>query len=386
MAAQSKKKSLNILQILPALNTGGVERGTLEVAFFLKKSGHNAFVASSGGLLVKELNAQGVTHINLPLASKNPYTIFSNALKLARVIKTHHINVVHARSRAPAWSAYIACALTKCPFVTTFHGTYNFKNPIKKFYNSIMVRGDKVIAISDFIKRHILDNYQKFITMDRIQVINRGVDLSQFSKNSITQERIKAIRSLCDVRQESPILLMPGRLARWKGQMVVLEAIKILIKNYPNILCLFVGPDQGRISYLKELNNFVKTNGIEKHVRFISSIKDMPALYSSVDLCIHASTDAEAFGRIIIESQALEVPVIASALGAPLDIIEYKKTGWIYQPGNPSALAKQIEYALSLPSEQKQLITKAAFAKLKEHYTTQQLCENTLKIYESIAK
>lgn len=384
MTLNSNKNSLNILQLLPSLNTGGVERGTIEVAIFLQKSGHKAFVASSGGFLVNELNAQGATHILLPLSSKNPWIIFTNALKLANLIKTHRIDVMHARSRAPAWSAYIASRITKCPLVTTFHGTYNFKNSIKKFYNSIMVRGDIVIAISDFIKRHILEHYHSFIAEDRIQVINRSVDITQFSKKSITQERIEAIKQLCEIKSGAPIFLMPGRLTRWKGQIVVLEAIKTLVKNYPNLLCLFVGPDQGRISYLSELKKFAKTNGIENNVRFIPSIKDMPALYSYVDLCLHASTDAEAFGRIIIEAQALEVPVIASALGAPVDIIEHEKTGWLYQPGNSSALADTIQKVLSLSTSQKQNITQSALIKVRQYYTSEQLCEKTLQIYKSI--
>jgi glycosyltransferase involved in cell wall biosynthesis len=384
MEVKSKKNSFNILQILPALNTGGVERGTIEVATFLQKAGHKAFVSSAGGFLVEELYEKGITHLTLPLASKNPWVILTNAIKLIRVIRTHHIDIIHARSRAPAWSAYIASRITKCPLVTTFHGTYNFKNPIKKFYNSIMVRGDQVIAISNFIKCHILENYHDFIREDLVTVVDRSVDISQFSRDSITQDRLENIKKLCNINTENPILLMPGRLTRWKGQIVTLEAVKILVKTYPNLLCLFVGPDQGRISYLVELKNFVNSNDIANNVRFIASLKDMPAIYSLVDLCIHASTDPEAFGRVIIEAQALETPVIASALGAPLDIIEDRKTGWLHQPGNSSELAEKILEAISLSPQEKQKITQEALKKVREYYTTEQLCEKTLQIYKNV--
>lgn len=375
---------MNILQILPALGPGGVERGAFEFAKFLKEKDYGSFVASQGGPLARELEEAGVRHFLLPLKHKNPFHILINAYRLWRIVRDNNIDILHARSRGPAWSAFLVARLAGKPFITTFHGTYNFKNNLKRFYNSIMVRGDRVIAISPYIYNHIVASYGAIIKAENICLINRGVDLTVFNPTVVSSERVKKCAQVLGKENASPVLLVPGRLTRWKGQKIVLEALKKIIPVYPNLLCLFVGPDQGRRSYKEELINVGVQKGLSSYIKFIQSFDDMPAAYKLSDVVIHASTDPEAFGRVIIEAQAMEAPVIASRLGAPQEIIQEGETGWLHEPGNAEDLAQILLKVLALSREDRQRVVQRALNRVQEFYDTLGMFEKTLNVYHEV--
>ena len=376
-------KNKNILQVLPALVQGGVERGTLEIAQAIQEAQGQAWIASSSGPLVHQLSLIKARHIKLPLKTKNPFKILCNIYRLCRLIRQEKIDLIHARSRAPAWSAFWAARLTGIPFVTTFHGTYNFKNSLKKYYNSIMVRGDRVIAISDYIYRHILRNYQDYMTYCQIKIIPRGVDLKTFNLNSSNlTERIQKLKDDWQIEQDCPIILLVGRLTRWKGQETALKALGLLKNFSGHLVCL--GSDQGRIHYLESLKSLANTLNLSSRVHFISTCHDMPAAYAMADLVLHTSIDPEAFGRTIIEAQAMGKCVIATAHGAPLEIIQEGLTGYLIDPQDPQKLAQSIHHYFSLPYEEKEKLSQAAMVRTKTLFSKDQMIEKTLKVYQDL--
>lgn len=387
MQEQKTSHPLRILQVLPALHSGGVERGTIDLACFLQQKGHVPFVASQGGDLCQKLDQKKIKYFIFNLASKNPLVIVKNAFRLKSLIKTHKIDVIHARSRAPAWSALLASKLTSIPFVTTFHGTYNFTKTVsgyfKKAYNSVMARGNGVIAISPFIQDHILEHYAKNLKPNALALINRGVDLTIFNRSAISQDRIQALKKQWNITKKHKVILVPGRLTRWKGQQVVLSALEKLTPHFPHLLCVFIGSDQGRSTYTTALKKQVQTAQLEKNVRFVDHIADMPAAYCLGDLVVHASTDPEAFGRVIIEAQALEVPVIASNLGAPSQTIEHGKTGWLHQAGDPKDLALKIQHVFEKDCG---IIAKQALSHVQRTYSDHLMFNKTIAVYKRVLK
>ncbi len=381
MQEEKTQRPMRILQVLPALDSGGVERGTLDLASFLKSTGHTPFIISQGGQLVVKLTQKNIKHIKLKLASKNPWTIFWNAFTLKKILQKHKIDLVHARSRAPAWSAYFASKMTKVPFVTTFHGTYNFSGPLKRWYNSVMARGIKVIAISPFIFDHIQAHYSKYITTDSIVLVNRGVDLQIFNPSAVTKNRLQVLKEAWDVHPHHKVILVPGRLTRWKGQLVVLRALQKLSQKQSDFLCVFIGSDQGRTAYTQELKNFVTESNLNNHVRFMDHVSDMPAAYALGHLVVHASTDPEAFGRVIIEAQAMGVPVIASNIGAPAQTIQEEETGFLHEAGNTQSLADVIDKVLY--SDQTAVVQKALLDVTK-NYSDALMFEKTVDVYKNL--
>jgi len=387
MQEQKKHPRLRILQVLPALQSGGVERGTIDLASFLLKKGHVPFVASKGGDLCRILDEKKIKHFSFDLASKNPLVILKNVFRLKDIIKAYKIDLVHARSRAPAWSAYFAAQAAGVPFVTTFHGTYNFEKTFlgrfKKAYNSVMAGGERVIAISQFIQDHVLANYAKSLKPKALTLINRGVDLKEFSREAVSTKRIQDLRTQWGLTKEHKVILVPGRLTRWKGQGVVLKALEILIPQKACLVCVFIGSDQGRHAYRQELDEQVQKASLENNVRFVDHVDDMPAAYCAGDLVIHASTEPEAFGRVIIEAQAMEVPVIASNLGAPARIIEKNKTGLLHKAGDHEDLAAQIRQALETDCSP---FIKKALTRVQENYSDRLMFEKTIAVYECVLK
>ncbi|MGI4851572.1 MAG: glycosyltransferase family 4 protein [Janthinobacterium lividum] len=376
-------KGKRILQVLPSLGQGGVERGTLEVAQAIQQAQGHAWVASNSGPLVDNLIKIKAQHCHLPLKSKNPFTIFLNIYRLYKLIRQEKIDLIHARSRAPAWSAFWAARLAGIPFMTTFHGSYNFTNFLKKYYNSVMVRGNTVIAISTYIYDHILKNYQNYRQSNQITIIPRGVDLDVFNKNDPTLlKRIQRLKTKWQIDENYPIILLVGRLTRWKGQETALKSLGFL-KNFKGILvCL--GSDQGRISYLESLKTLAKSLDIQNRVYFIPTCDDMPAAYAMADLALHTSTDPEAFGRTIIEAQSMGKCVIATAHGAPVDIIQEGITGYLIAPQDPQKLANSIQHYFTLSSQEKENISRAAFDRIKSLFSKDQMMEKTLKVYQDL--
>ena len=369
-----------VLQVVPALETGGVERGTTDIASTLVKAGFRAYVASRGGRLVHDLERVGATHVTLPVHSKNPFVMMRNIGRLGALIVRHDIAIVHARSRAPAWSAYIAARRHGRAFVTTFHGTYDTSNPLKRWYNSVMTRGARVIAISRFIAQHIRTTYE--VNTARIATVPRGVNVDLFDPAAVSAERMVQLAVAWRLSDDVPMVLMPGRLTRWKGQAVLIEAMARLGRQA--VRCVIVGDDQGRTRYRRELENLVRRLGLEETVRIMEHCRDMPAAYMLADVVVSASTDPEAFGRVAAEAQAMGRPVVATNHGAARETVLPGITGWLVAPGNVGALAEALDYALGLGEAERQDIAAAARRHIAENYTVEKMCETTLDLYRDL--
>lgn len=369
-----------ILQVLPSLVTGGVERGTIDIAVALAESGWRAIVASEGGPMVREIERAGGTHITLPLGSKNPFVIRRNIGRLAEVIEKNNVALVHARSRAPAWSAYYAAQRTGRLFVTTFHGTYNSGNKIKRWYNSVMTRGVRVIAISDFIGRHLVEEYGT--DPGRIRVIPRGIDTFSFDPAKVSQERVIALARDWRLPDGMSIVMLPGRLTRWKGQTLLVEAMARLGRS--DVCCLLVGSDQGRSNYRQELEELVRARGLEGQVRAVDHCRDMPAAFMLADVVVSASTDPEAFGRVVAEAQAMGRPVVAPDHGGAREIVVPGETGFLFKPGDVDALAESIKSVLMLNASQREALSAKAIGHIRAHFTRAQMCDATLAVYAEL--
>ena len=368
-----------VLQVLPALGAGGVERGTLEIADALVRAGFRAFVASAGGPLVARLEGLGARHVTLPLATKSPPGIWRNAAALAALARAEGIAILHARSRAPAWSAWLAARRSGARFVTTYHGTYNEGLPGKRLYNSVMARGERVIAISHFIADHLRARHGT--DPARIRVIPRGVDEALFDPARVDAGRIAALRAAWSVPAGRPVVMLPGRVTRWKGQGVLVEAMARLPGD---ALALLVGDAQGRAGFGGELRGRIAALGLAERVRLVGHADDMPAALLLADVVVHASTDAEAFGRTVIEAQAMERCVIASDLGGPRETVEDGVTGWRVPPGDAAALAASIGRVLALPAAERAAMGARARAAVLAGYTTARMQAATLAVYREL--
>ncbi|MCF3628136.1 glycosyltransferase family 4 protein [Thalassospiraceae bacterium LMO-SO8] len=370
-----------VLQVLPAMGAaGGVERGTVEIAGAVVQAGGRALVASAGGPLVHDLARVGAEHVDLPMDSKNPVTMWRNVDRLAQVIRAEKVDIVHARSRAPAWSARAAAKRTGAHFVTTFHGTYGAGNHLKRVYNSIMTRGERVIAISQFIAGHIRQLYG--VPSNKIRVIHRGVDLERFDPAKVTAQRVVNLATDWMLPDGMPVIMLPGRLTRWKGQPVVIDALSRLKRR--DIRCLLVGGDQGREDYRAELESMIADRNLNEVVRLVDHCDDMPAAYMLTDVVISASTDPEAFGRVIAEAQALGRPVIATDHGGAKETVIPGETGWLVPPGDPDALAAAIEKVLSLDSAQRSTLAGKAIANVRDNFSKATMCAKTLDVYDEV--
>jgi glycosyltransferase involved in cell wall biosynthesis len=368
-----------ILQVLPALRSGGVERGTLEIAEAQIAAGFRAIVASAGGEMVPALEALGAKHITLPLTAKSPWAMWRNAAALAALARAEGVALIHARSRAPAWSALIAARRLGLPFVTTYHGAYNEGFPGKRLYNSVMARGDRVIAISHFIAdliraRHGVDEA-------RLRVIPRGVDPRRFDPALVSAERLAALRAAWGVAEGQPIIMLPARVTRWKGQMVLVEAMAQLPGD---ALALLVGDAAERPAFQAELQARIAGLGLQDRVRLVGHATDMPAALMLADVVVHASTDAEAFGRTVIEAQAMARPVIASDLGAPRETVAEGITGWRTPPGDAAALAAALSRALAVTDSERAALGARARAAVLSGYTTAAMQAATMATYREL--
>jgi glycosyltransferase involved in cell wall biosynthesis len=368
-----------ILQVLPALRSGGVERGTLEIAEAQIAAGFRAIVASAGGEMVPALEALGARHITLPLTAKAPWAMWRNAAALAALARSEGVALVHARSRAPAWSALIAARRLGLPFVTTYHGAYNEGFPGKRLYNSVMARGDRVIAISHFIAELIRARHG--VDEARLRVIPRGVDPRRFDPALVSPARLAALRAAWGVAEGQPIIMLPARVTRWKGQMVLVEAMAQLPGD---ALALLVGDAAERPAFQAELQARIAGLGLQDRVRLVGHATDMPAALMLADVVVHASTDAEAFGRTVIEAQAMARPVIASDLGAPRETVAEGITGWRTPPGDAAALAAALSRALAMTDSERAALGARARAAVLSGYTTAAMQAATMATYREL--
>lgn len=360
-----------ILQVLPALESGGVERGTLEMAEAIEAAGFRSVVASAGGRLLPELAG---THATLKLTTKSPFGLWRNASTLTALARADGVALIHARSRAPAWSALLAAKRLGLPFVTTYHGTYSDGLPGKRFYNSVMARGDRVIAISRFIAAHIQATHG--LDPARLRVIPRGVDPRRFDPFLVAPDRVAAQRAGWDVPPGARLLLLPARLTRWKGGEVVVDALAHLPEEVVAILA-----GDGRAGYREALLARAARLGVAARLRLPGHITDIPAALLAADIVLHASTQPEAFGRSVIEAQAMARPVIAADLGGPRETVRPGVTGWLVPPGDAVALARAIRDVLAMPAPALAALGSAA---RREVPTMAAMQQATLAVYREL--
>jgi len=369
-----------ILQVLPALDTGGVERGTVEVAAAQVAAGFRAVVASAGGRLLPELSRTGASHVTLPLASKDPLVIWRNAARLAAIARAEGVAIVHARSRAPAWSARFAARRTGARFVTTYHGTYTEGFPFKRAYNAVMASGDRVIAISRFIADHLIARHGT--DPRRVRVIPRGVDPVRFDPGSVGGDRMRRLAEAWRLPDGAPVILLPGRLTRWKGQAVLIEALARL--GRADAVAVLAGDAQGREGYREELLALARARGVAARLRLPGEVADMPAAFMLADAVVSASTAPEAFGRVVVEAQAMGRPVVATAHGGAAETVEEGATGWLVPPGDPAALAARLEAVLALDAAARLALGDRARAAVLARYTTERMCRATIAVYREL--
>jgi glycosyltransferase involved in cell wall biosynthesis len=379
--------NIKVLQVIPKLGYGGAETGCYDIAHYLSENNCKSFIVTSGGELTKFINKKKVKLIRLPVHSKNPLLIFLNAIILVGIILYFNISIVHARSRAPAWSCLFASKITRRKFVTTFHGTYNFSGKLKKFYNSIMVRSDLIIAGSNFIFSHIKNNYSEFLKFKKkFLVIFRGINVDYFDPSTKLEEDKKKILQEWEINKEKKIILVPGRLTLWKGQELLIEAIN-LVKielGYEAFHVVILGSDQGRNLYKKKLIRLTEQYRLTKQIKFIDHCKDMALAYKVSDIVISPSIEPEAFGRVSVEAQAMEKLIIASNIGGSNETIINEKTGFLFEAGNEKSLSEKIIRAITMDETSLELIGKEGRKNIIKKFNVEKMCFSTYSEYKRL--
>ncbi len=380
---------INVLQVIPKLGYGGAETGCYDIAHYLAEKDCKSYIVTSGGELLKFVKKNKVKIFRLPVHSKNPLVIFFNTIALCLIILFKKINIVHARSRAPAWSCYFACLLTNTNFVTTFHGTYNFKSKIKKFYNSIMLRSKLTIAGSNFIFGHINENYNEYLNKKKkLRVIFRGINIDYFNPNNISILKQEKLKQEWNLDPNKFTILMPGRLTYWKGQEKFIEALNILIEDFhfTNFQAILLGSDQGRKVYSKKLLSLVERYSLTKKIKFIQNYKEMPLAYSLADVVVSASIEPEAFGRVSVEAQAMGKPIIASNIGGSKETVLNKKSGLLYKHDDPRELAKNLNTVIQLNQEELKLMGNEGRKNITKKFDVEVMCDSNLREYKKLLK
>jgi glycosyltransferase involved in cell wall biosynthesis len=367
-----------VLQVLPSLVAGGVERGTVEVAAALVAAGWKAVVASAGGPMARELERAGALHVELPLASKNPFVMRRNINRLAEIIRREQIDIVHGRSRAPAWSALAASRRTGRHFITTFHNAYGTNSWLKMRYNSVMARGERVIAISHFVAEHAARVYG--VPAERLRIIERGVDFSRFDPERVSAERVIQLAREWRLPDGLPVVMLPGRLTSWKGQRVFIDAIARLERRA--LRCVLVGSGSDR--YRRHLIDSIAKRGVSDLFQIVGDCRDIPAAYKLADVVVSASTRPEGFGRVIAEAQAMGRLVVATDHGGAREILHDGETGWLVPPDDAEALAVAIAAALDLPASKRMTFAERAIARMRTHFTMKAMTDRTLAVYEEV--
>lgn len=368
-----------ILQVLPELRSGGVERGAIDMARAIKKAGAKSIVVSQGGPMVSQLAHYGCLHIQLPAATKNPLKIWRNSLRLAAIIREYGVDIVHARSRAPAWSAWLAARKTGCRFITTFHGTYGLAGTGKRWYNSVMTRGERVIAISNFIAGHIRQHYK--VNAESLRVIHRGVDLKLFNPFSHSPQRMIELTKEWRLPDELPLILFPGRITRWKGQDVFIRALARL--PHRHFFAVILGDDKGHETYRRELEALITQSGLEGHIRIARHTHYVSEAYMLSRVVVATSIDPEAFGRVVLEAQAMGKPVIATNQGGPQETVVPDVTGWLIAPNDPEMLALFVDHALALDDETLHWMAEQSIINAR-YFSLEMMCQKTLDVYAEL--
>jgi glycosyltransferase involved in cell wall biosynthesis len=378
---------IKVLQVIPKLGYGGAETGCYDLAHYLAEKDCKSFIATSGGQLLKFVKKNKVKVFRLPVHSKNPLLIIANAIILSILIIINNINIVHARSRAPAWACYFACLITRRNFITTFHGTYNFNSYLKKFYNSIMLRSKLTIAGSNFIFNHINENYANYLNRKKkLRVIFRGINIDYYNQKNISILKQQKLKIEWQLSPSVFTILMPGRLTTWKGQEKFIEALNILIEDYnnSNFQAVVLGSDQGRKVYKKKLIDLVQRYRLSQKIKFINHCQEMPLAYSLADVVVSASIEPEAFGRVSVEAQAMGKPIIASDLGGSKETILKGKSGFLYKYDDPRQLAKALNTVIELDQDSLNSIGNEGRKNITKKFDVEAMCDSTLREYKKL--
>jgi glycosyltransferase involved in cell wall biosynthesis len=369
-----------ILQVLPALNAGGVEQGVIDLNAAICRAGGRSIVVSSGGTRVHEITRAGGMHITLPVNSKNPFTIAANIPRLRKIIRDNSVDIVHACSRAPAWSAARAVQGTMARYVTSVHSAHKITSAWKRLYNSALTKGERVIAVSHFLADHIEREYGT--DPAKIRVVHRGVSLEKFHPNSVTPDRLIKAATQWRVPDGAAVIMLPARITRIKGHMFLIDALKMLPQK--EFFCLFVGSDAGSLNYRRELEAYIEESGLAGKVRIVSHCDDMPAAYMMATVVAAPSLEPEGFGRIAIEAQAMGRPLITTEHGGAMETVVRDETGWLVKPGNVQGLAKALSEALSLDANQRAHLATRAMSHISTHFTNENMCAATLDVYADL--
>mgnify|MGYP001449591621 FL=1 len=378
---------IKVLQVIPKLGYGGAETGCYDLAHYLHEQDCKSYIATSGGELLKYVDKKKVKIIKLPVHSKNPLLILLNSICLTFIILFLNINIVHARSRSPAWSCLIATKITFRKLVTTFHGTYNFSSNIKKFYNSVMVKSDLLIAGSNFIFSHINDNYPKYLNpKKKFLVIFRGINTEYFDPDNLKKNSVSKLKTLWQIEENSKVILLPGRLTSWKGQELFIEAINKFKKLNPDLdfIAVVLGSDQGRTVYKKKLERLVEQYDLTNNFRFIEKCEYMPAAYMLSDIIVSSSIEPEAFGRVSVEAQSMRKPIIASNIGGSNETIIDNKSGILFESGNADSLSKKIDEVINLDTLTLELMGKEGRKNVINRFNIEKMCLNTYSEYKKL--
>ena len=379
--------NLKVLQVIPKLGYGGAETGCYDVAHYLPENNCESFIVTSGGELLKFIDKQKVKVIRLPVHSKNPFLIIINFIALVGIILFNNISIVHARSRAPAWSCLLATKITGRKFVTTFHGTYNFKNILKKFYNSVMVRSHLIIAGSNFIFSHVKENYSKNLSASKkLMVIFRGINVDYFDSSTKIESDEKKLLKKWGIEKDKKILLLPGRLTTWKGQEVFIEAVNLvnLQLGYEAFYAVILGSDQGRELYKKKLIRLSEQYRMTSQIRFIDHCKDMALAYKVSDIVVSASIEPEAFGRVSVEAQSMKKPIIASNIGGSNETIVDEKTGFLFDSGSARSLSQKILKVLTMDETSLKSIGIEGRKNIIQKFNVEKMCFSTYSEYKRL--
>ena len=379
--------NLKVLQVIPKLGYGGAETGCFDVAHYLPENNCESFIVTSGGELLKFVDKKKVKIFKLPVQSKNPLLIFINSIILIGIILLNNISIVHARSRAPAWSCLIASKITGRKFVTTFHGTYNFKTNLKKFYNSVMVRSDLIIAGSNFIFSHIKENYSMYLnSKKKFLVIFRGINVDYFDSSTTIENDEKKLLKQWNIEKDKKIILLPGRLTSWKGQEVFIEAVNLINieLGYEAFYTVILGSDQGRELYKKKLIRLSEQYRMSKQIRFIDHCKNMALAYKVSDIIVSASNEPEAFGRVSVEAQSMGKPIVASNIGGSNETVIDEKTGFLFESNNAKSLSKQILRVLNMDETSLKMMGIEARKNVTQRFNVEKMCFSTYSEYKRL--
>tara|TARA_B110000971_G_scaffold168_1_gene199 strand:- start:21 stop:1175 length:1155 start_codon:yes stop_codon:yes gene_type:complete len=378
---------LKVLQVIPKLGYGGAETGCFDLAHYLTENDCTSYIVTSGGKLLKFIDKKKVKVIKLPVQSKNPILMLFNAIALVFIILFYNITIIHARSRAPAWSCLLATKITRRKFVTTFHGTYSFNNLIKKFYNSIMVRAHLIIAGSNFIFSHINSNYSKYLGLKKkFLVIFRGINVDYFDPSTTLENEENQLLENWGLDRDKKIILMPGRLTSWKGQELFIEALNLVNQEmgHQSFYAVVLGSDQGRDVYSKKIKRLAEQYRLTRQLKFIQHCENMPLAYKISDLIVSASIEPESFGRVVVEAQSMEKPIVASDIGGSNETIINNKTGLLFESGNAKSLSKKIIEVLNLDESKLKSMGIEGRKNIIKKFNVEKMCFSTYSEYKKL--